>query len=78
MRAGWVALAACLVMGIHGLQPGDPVGANVLWAHAHSVAGDDLSHPLFLDAARDLSAIRPWQEGYRDAQQRLRDIEAAR
>jgi len=75
---GVAVLMVSLAMGARGLRGGNPTGADALWDWAESEAAGDLSAPAYLDAARELSAVRPWQPGFTSARERLRRIEAAR
>jgi len=75
----WIAvLMVALAMGSRGLREGDPVAADALWDWAEREGAGDLTHPIYLDAARELSGVRPWQSDYARARERLRRIEAAR
>jgi hypothetical protein len=79
VRATWLAvLLVALAMGARGMRGGDPVAADALWDWAEGEGGGDLTHPIYLDAARELSRVRPWQSGYGEARIRLRRIEVAR
>jgi hypothetical protein len=69
-----LALALALAMGAAGARGGDPVAAEALVAYAERESGGDLAHPAWLDAARELSRLRPWQPGYSQARARLAAI----
>jgi hypothetical protein len=75
----WIAvMMVALAMGARGSRGGDPVAADALWDWAEREGAGDLTHPVYLDAARELSRVRPWQPGYAHARGRLERIEVAR
>jgi len=74
----WLVLVCVWLLAGLGLRGGDPVAAQALWTYAVSVAPDDLTESVYADAARELARIRPWQEGFSTARERLAGIEEAR
>jgi hypothetical protein len=60
--------------GAMGLSGGDPVAAWALVDWAQTQSGGDLAHPAWIDAARELRRIRPWQQGYAEARRELGQI----
>ena len=77
-RSAGVIVALALVMGTWGLRGGDPVAADALWRHASEQEPDDLTAPVYLDAARELSRVRPWQADWTRSRERLHRIRDAR
>lgn len=73
-----VGLAVALFMGLGGAGGGDPVAAQALVEHAQRESHGDLAHPAWLDAARELSRLRPWQNGWAEARITLDAIASAR
>ena len=73
-----LVVVLCLGLGLVGVPGGDPVAAEALWAHAVATAGADRTAPIYVDACRELSRIRPWQPGYSAARRRMASVEAAR
>ncbi len=78
MRLALAVLAVAGMLAAQDLRGGHPTGADLLWERAQAASPEDLAHPYYLDAARELGRIRPWQEGYGDARTRLRAIAEAR
>lgn len=78
MRAPLVALVAAVAMALAGLPGGDPVAADAMYRWAVEESAGDPTHPAWVDAERELARIRPWQDGFAEARQRLREIEAVR
>ena len=70
----WVAGAVGLAVALSLAPRGDLDRANAMWAHAARVAGDDLGHPVWIDAVREARRIKPWQAGYRDQQARMHPV----
>ncbi len=70
--------ALALAVGALGVRGGDPVAAAALWRAAVAQAGEDFTDPIYVDAARGLGRVRPWQAGYREARTRRARIEAGR
>jgi hypothetical protein len=75
---GLAVAVAAIAVGIASVSDGDPVAADALYAHARSLHGDDYGGALYLDAARELSRVKPWHTGYASARERLRAIQAGR
>lgn len=78
MTRGLLVAAALIAVAVAGLPAGDPVAAFALADHADRIAPDDPMAPIRIDAARELSRVRPWQPGFTEARRRLAAIHAAR
>lgn len=59
------------------MRPGDPVAAQALVAHLEATV-PDRADPAWIDAARELARVRPWQPGFAAARAELARIAAAR
>jgi hypothetical protein len=76
-RVGLATLAITAACWAMAARPGDPVAANALVAHLEATA-PDRADPAWLDAARELRRVRPWQPGFAAARAELGRIERAR
>lgn len=77
-RVGLALLVLALAMAGRGLAGGDPIGAAAMVEWAEAESDGDLTHPAWIDAARELNGLRPWHPGFREARRRLAEIGAAR
>ena len=68
-------LKLCFVWDL--AQFGDPAAAEALWTHATSTSVD-LRDPIYVDVAREIHGVRPWQPEYAALRGRLRQIEGVR
>lgn len=71
-------LAVALLFAAGGLRGGDPASARAMWQWAERRAPNDPTDPAWIDAAREMSEVRPWQPGYPAIRKRLHAVEAAR
>lgn len=76
-RVGLATLVAVFGCWAMVARPGDPVAARALVDHL-AAAHPDRADPAWLDAARELRRVRPWQAGFGEARAELRRIEQAR
>lgn len=75
----WTAGIATIAVlaGLRGLWPGDPVAADALTAD-RLASTPDLADPAWLDPARELGRLRPWQPGFGRARRCLAAFSEAR
>lgn len=67
------------VLGLWGLsRVGEPARAHALVRYADEISGGDREHRIWIDASRELVAVRPWHPWYREARAELEGIDAAR
>ena len=66
-----------LAVGLWGLTPGDPLVALTLVERTEAQTQNRADDP-WLDAARELSKIRPWQAHFWECREQLARIETAR
>ena len=74
----WLLPVGLALVGALRLEQGDVAAARALHAHAEQVAPDDWSHPVWVDAHREWSRVRPWQSGYPDARTAAKRIARGR
>ena len=78
MIVRWGIAAALCAAALFLAPVGDVGRADAIWEHAAEVAGDDLGHPVWVDAVREAQRVRPWQAGFARQQARMRPVLAAR
>ena len=74
MRAAALLGLGALTVGLGSLRGGDPEGALALLAYAEREESGALEGPLHLDAARELSRVKPWQANYSTCRRALSQI----
>ena len=72
------ALVAAFALGALGMRAGDAIGAFALVHWADERSGGERADEAWLDAARELGSIRPWQPEWADARHELDRISLAR